>query len=369
MTNETACGLRAAGGNEKQLQQGKDGNDMRNWLRALPLSLILVTALAMQPKTSAADPVADFYKGRTINFVVVFSPGGMYGIYSRTFAEHFSRHIPGNPTIVTQHMTGAGGVRGANYLHAAAPKDGSYIGMVSKDAPVTQVLRPTEIRYDAGEFNWIGRINVYTATFSVWSTLGVKSVEDAKRTEVIIGSSGRGSHDYMNAMLLNELVGTKIKVVTGYEGAAGMDLAMEQGETHGRIGAWLNVKLTKQDWLQNNKINIIAQTGLRRSRDLPDIPTLAELVENPDDRRMVEFIEGGADVGWGVMAPPGVPAERVAALRRAFLATLEDPAFLAEARKRQLDLDWASGEEVQKHVANVLATPPEVVARLRRVVE
>jgi tripartite-type tricarboxylate transporter receptor subunit TctC len=342
---------------------------MYSGLRRLPLYFVFIIALLAQPGRASADAVADFYRGKSINLIVVFSPGGMYGIYSRHFAEHFGRHVPGNPNIVVQHLTGAGGVRGANHLAAVAPKDGTYLGMVSKDVAVTQVLRPTQVRYDAGKFTWVGRINIYTATFSVWASHGIKSIEDAKRTEVIIGSSGKASHEYMNAMLLNTLIGTKIRPVTGYEGAAGMDLAMEQGETHGRIGAWLNLKLTKQDWLQNKKVNIIAQTGLRRSADLPNTPTLVELIPNPADRKMMEFIEGGAEAGWGITTPPGVPQERVAALRKAFNAMLADPKFQAEARKRQLDLDSASGEEVQKHVAATLATPPEVIARLRRIVE
>jgi tripartite-type tricarboxylate transporter receptor subunit TctC len=334
--------------------------------RFLIAAAAFATALAAG-SAAHADPVAEFYRGKQITFVVSFSSGGMYGMHTRLIAEHMPRHIPGTPTIVAQYMPGAGGSKAANYLYSAAPKDGSYLGMVFKDIAVSQRLHPEMARYDAAEFNWIGSAQPYVAGLYIWrATTNVNTFDDLRREEFIIGATGRASHPYMEAILLNAFSGTKLRIVSGYPGAGELHLAMERGETHGRIGAWNSLKATQPHWLSENKIAVVAQTGLRRHADLPDIPTLIETTDDPDGKRIFEFMEGGADVGWSVSAPPGVPPERVAALRRAFDAMVTDPAYLADAKKRNVEVEPLTGAHVEAAVKRTLEVPQALVERIRQ---
>lgn len=326
-----------------------------------------LVAAGLSAQSASADPVADFYKGRQVTLVVAYPSGGMYGITSQLISRHIGRHIPGNPTIVPQYMPGAGGTKGANYLYHAAPKDGSFLGVLSKDVAVAQKLRPKAVKYDAAKFAYLGRVLPYTAVLMVWHTAGVTKWEQLKTTEVIIGSSGKSAHEYMEAMLLNHVAGTKLKVVHGYVGAGPMYKAMETGEIHGRIGAWGSLKTLKKHWLDNKQAFAVMQTGLSRANDLKDIPAIIEMARNDEERQMFEVMEAGGPVGWGLQGPPGMPAAFVPSIRKAFDAMVKDPAFVADVTKRKVDLDPATGAEVEAVVKRTLAIPASVVDKMRKI--
>lgn len=327
----------------------------------------VAAALTMAIGPVSAESVADFYKDKTVTLVIPFSAGGMYGINGRIMSRHLGKHVPGKPTIVVQHMTGGGGSKAANYMYNAAPKDGGYIAELSKDIAVAQVLRPKRVRYQADKFNYLGRMQPYAAVLMVWHKAGVRTLEDAKKTEVIVANSGKSSHSYMEAALLKHFAGLNLKLVTGYRGAAGMYKAMESGEAHARIGAWNSLKAARPHWLANKRVDIIVQTGLKKQPDLPHLPLMIDLMPNQEARQMAEVMSMGGPVGWGLSTPPGVPAERVAALRAAFSKMVKDPEFLAETKKRKVGGEPATGQFVQGVVEKTLQISPDLVKKMQKI--
>jgi tripartite-type tricarboxylate transporter receptor subunit TctC len=330
-------------------------------LAALALSLAISAAAA----TAKADAVSDFFQGRQLTWIVSYGPGGSYGLYAQLAARHLAKHLPGNPTIIVQFMPGAGGISATNHMYSAAPKDGSTIATVTKDLALEQALRPKESRYDSRQFSWVGSFAEYIAVFATWNASGIKSIEDAKQRETILATSGRSHQGSQLAVLLNEYAGTKFKLVTGYRGAADMNLAMERGEAHTRITSWSGFKNQQGEWLTSGKAAIIAQGGERRQPDLKDVPLFNELVTDDEGRRLLAIIESGAVVGWPALMPPGVPADRLAAWRNAFDATMKDPAFIAEVTKAQLEVQPKSGAELARVINEVLAVDPAILARAR----
>jgi tripartite-type tricarboxylate transporter receptor subunit TctC len=322
-------------------------------------------AATAMPVAAKADAVTDFFSGRQITWIVSYGPGGSYGLYAQLAARHIGRHLPGNPSVIVQFMPGAGGISATNHLYTAAPKDGSTIATVTKDLALEQALRPKESRYDARRFSWVGSFAEYIAVFAVWNASGIKSIEDAKRREVILATSGRGHQGSQLAVLLNEFAGTKFKLVTGYRGAADMNLAMERGEAHTRISSWSGFKSQQGAWLKEGKASIIAQGGERRQPDLQNVPLFSELVTNPEGRKLLAIVESGAVVGWPALMPPGVPADRLAAWRKAFDATMKDPAFVAEVTKARLEVEPKSGAELARVIEDVLSVDETILARAR----
>jgi tripartite-type tricarboxylate transporter receptor subunit TctC len=264
-------------------------------------------------------------------------------------------------------MPGAGGILATNHLYTAAPKDGSTIATVTKDLALEQALRPKESRYDARQFSWVGSFAEYIAVFAVWNASGIKSIADAKTREVSLATSGRGHQGSQLAVVLNEYAGTKFKLVTGYRGAADMNLAMERGEAHVRISSWSGFKSQQGEWLTSGKASIIAQGGDRRQPDLKNVPLFSELVTDPEGRKVLDIVESGAVVGWPALMPPGVPADRLAAWRKAFDATMKDPAFIAEVTKAKLEVEPKSGAELARVIGQVLSVDGKVLARARTI--
>lgn len=336
-------------------------------LRAWMSTGIAATVALASPV--AAQDAGGFYAGKTVTLSVGLPAGGVYGLYARLLAEHFPKHIPGNPTIVTQFMTGAGGLTGANYLGNAATKDGTYIALLFKDAVITQLLRPDAARYDASTFNWIGRITTYNAVLVVSGASGLKTIEDAKQREVLMGAmGGRATGSYMLPTLLNTVAGTKFKIIAGYPGAAGMTLAMEKGETHGWAGgAWTGFKGPRAQDLKDGKVVVLLQSGLKRDPDLPNVPLLREVATDPKARQVAEFIDSSNVVGLAIAAPSGVAKDRVATLRAAFAKAVNDPAFVTDITKRNLDVVPLEGEALQRFVEETLKTPADVIAQTRAI--
>ena len=313
---------------------------------------------------ASAQPADEFFKGKTLRFTVVYEPGGTYDLYSRLLIAHLPKHIPGNPAILIQYMPGAGGMVGTVNLYEKAERDGTQLGMLPRDIAVNQMLHPQAARYDAKRFNWIGRIASYTGVMFVMSRTGVKTAADLRSTEVIAGSWGNSTDSFVTPTLLNALAGTKFKIVTGYRGAADVDLAIERGEADTRVASWTALKTTRSEWLRDGKIVVPFQTGLKRHPDLLDLPLISDLATSDDGKRILEFMNSDSSVGWNVIVPPEVPQDRVALLRTAFDATMSDPDFLADAQKTGLEIVPGRADEVQQVVEKTLATPPEIVARL-----
>ncbi|MDO9442734.1 MAG: tripartite tricarboxylate transporter substrate-binding protein [Beijerinckiaceae bacterium] len=316
-----------------------------------------------------AQGVADFYKGNTINLIIGFPVGGGYDIYGRLVSRHLGRHIPGNPSVVAQNMIGAGGLKAANFMYGVAPKDGTSLGIIPDTTPSEELLGTNGVAYVSKNFNWIGRISASVNVQVVWNKANVSTIAEAQAKETVQGGSGPMAPAVIYPRLLNALAGTKFKMVTGYGGAAESCLAMERGEIDGCLLAWSTVKAAKRDWLDQKKASILVQWGNERHPELANIPTMVELGKTPEDRAILALYASATEVGKSIVAPPGLPAERVTALRRAFDAMLKDPDYLEEVRKLSLDFDPMSGERLQQYVEDLSKTPADIIARAKAVRE
>jgi tripartite-type tricarboxylate transporter receptor subunit TctC len=329
---------------------------------SLPVALI-VGGLA---GTAQAQTVAEFYARTPIRMLITADPGGSYDSNARLVGRHLGKHIPGNPRIVAEQMVGASGRVAANYLYNVAPKDGSVIAIVQQSLPMGQATGETGVQYDAARFNWIGSPILLDDVLIVWHATSVRSMEDAKKKEVIIGATSATGTNYIYPKLTNELLGTKFKIVTGYQGATPIKLALERGEVEGHgSNPWSDWKLTRPDWVRDKKIVPLMQMSLEKHRDLPDVPLLIDLATNPDVKAAFELMSVTADIGRPFVTAPGVPAERVAALRQAFAKTMTDPEFLADAAKANIDIKLVDGHELEVLVARVLGSPRSAVALLK----
>jgi tripartite-type tricarboxylate transporter receptor subunit TctC len=321
----------------------------------------LVALLLLAPQAADAQTADPFFKGKTINLYIGFGPGGTYDYYGRLVARYLGRHLPGEPTIVAQSMPGSGGLRAANYLFSAAPKDGTAVAVIPQTAAIEDALRSPGVQYKAAEFNWIGRMTAILEVHFTWKTSKGKTIEDARQHEIPVAGTGAGSPSEGYPKLLNALSGTKFKIISGYPSSTAGMLAMERGEVDGALTSWNTLKRTKQQWLQNRDLNVLLQYGAERHPELRDIPTVLETARTPEGRAALAFYIGGAELGRSLAAPPGLPAERVKMLRMAFDAMLKDREFLAEIEKSGQEFYPASGEQVQKLIAATANAPRDVV--------
>lgn len=332
------------------------------------LVAVIATTATTASLPSQAQSAADFYKGKTINLLIGVGVGGEYDLHARLSGRHMGKHIPGNPTVVPQNMTGAGGLKMANYLYTVAPKDGTSIGMMANNFPMMQAVDAAGVQFDATKMQWIGSIAPTVETMVVWHTTGVTTVQQAEGKEIVAGASGRGAITFTFPTAMNEFLGTKFKIVTGYEGGNAINLAMERGEVQARNNTWSSWKVTKADWLRDKKITVIAYAG-PKPKDLPGVPSLSELAKSEDDRKILDLITSGTEFGRPLATTDGVPADRVKALRDAFMATMADKEFLAEAEKLNIEVDPVRGEHMQELAAKLMTTPKSLAARAKAIVE
>ena len=304
-------------------------------MKASASALLAIAATCAAAHIASADPIADFYRGKQMQILVRSAPGGSYDLYSRLVANHMMKYIPGNPTYVLRHMTGAAGIQAINFMENVAPKDGTVMTIVNNGLPGDQALGLAEgMKADMAALNWIGNITSSNEIMVAWHTAPVKTFADAKKIPLIIGAAAVSSVGTKFGAVTNNLLGTKFKIIYGYPGGAPLNLAMERGEIQGRAsGVWATVKATTPQWIAEKKINVLMQVGLRREPDLPDAPLLIELAETAEQRAIFDFITKGALVGRPFAVGAGVPKDRVAMLRGAFDRTIVDPDFLAEAEK------------------------------------
>ncbi len=342
------------------------GSPSRSKLASVLAALLALTSAA--PTAQAQDPVADFYRGKTITGLIGTVAGGEYDLHTRLVLRHIGRHIPGNPNTIAQNMAGGGGIVMANYLYSVPPKDGTYLGVINNAYPLAQAMGDDTVKFDSAKFFWLGTIAPTIETLTVWRTTGVKTIEDARRTEVVIGATGKGSITYTFPRMMNELLDTKFKIVAGYRGGNEINIAMERGEVGGRDNTWSSWKTTKAEWLAKGDIVIIAQGG-PSAKDLPGVPNVEDLAKSDDDRRVMQLIVSGSRLGRPLITTPGVPPDRVAALRKAFDAVMKDPEFLAATQQARIEVDPIPGVELQRQVETLLATPKPLVERARKIME
>jgi tripartite-type tricarboxylate transporter receptor subunit TctC len=335
-------------------------------VRALPLAL---AAALMAPAQVLAQ--ADFYKGKTIDLVISTGVGGGLDANARVVARHLADHIPGNPTIVPRNMPGAGHIRAANFVFSQAPKDGTVLATFIPIFVMAQVLdRSKGIQFDPANFNWLASTSSSNSTVYTWHTSSVKSVADATKREVLMGGTGIGSYTIMYPTIMNSVIGTRFKLVTGYQSTAEIGLAMERGEVEGRAGNNFNsLKAENPDWLKTGKITLITQVGLERDPEYPDLPLLTDLARSDEDRQVLKLFSTDVVIGRPFVTSPGVPAERVALLRKAFDEMLTDPAYLDDSRKAALDVTPVAGVKVQSVVAELVRTPADIVAKAKLAME
>ena len=334
--------------------------------RATRALAVAAGAFAIGVTGSASADVAGFYKDRTVTVVVPAGLGASLGLYGRLLAEHWGKHIPGNPTVIVQSRPGGGGTKGAAYVYNAAPKDGTTIAEVLAPSVLAPILR--NVKFDATKFQWLGSITQRPSVVSVFHNAPATTLDGVKKTEVIMGSTGFGSETYLMPKLMNHLLGTKFKIVKGYKGGASINKAMAQGEVHGRMNYWTGWTTIKNDWLKTGKLKHLIQYG-PRIPELPDVPSIGDLVTSEDGKKMIKFIEVCELIGMGFWVAPEVPKDRVAALRTSFMATMKDPAFVADAEKRRAPVAPISGAELVKLVNNGLKVSPELVAKMKAAFE
>tara|TARA_R110000787_G_scaffold42114_11_gene103553 strand:- start:1518 stop:2567 length:1050 start_codon:yes stop_codon:yes gene_type:complete len=342
---------------------------MRNRKSLILSAAAMAGAMLMPAGAAHADAVADFYKGKQLSFTHTGGPAGGFALYTRILAKHIVKHIPGNPTAVIQFKQGGGGMVGMNYLSMAAPRDGTYFLMPLPGVEAQPFLYPTKVKFKLTDIHWIGNILKMQSYITVSAKSGIETWQDAKKKVVRLSASGKGSETYIMPMLMNAVLGTKFKVITGYKGIMGATNAMEKGESDGRAGGWTSNM--RPHWFKENPmpIKLIVQSGAVKELMLypgqaapPGIPLLTDLATNEDDKRLLGLVT--RILARAVAGAPGMPKERVAAMRKAFDMTIKDPDYLAEMKTRKLAITGPmTGAEVEKYINYIASTPKHVVDR------
>jgi tripartite-type tricarboxylate transporter receptor subunit TctC len=324
---------------------------------------LLVAMLPLGP-AMAADA---FYKNKTIAFIIGSAPGGGYDTYSRLLVTHLGQHIDGYPAIVAQNMPGAGSIRAANYLYNIASKDGTAIGMLDQAIYLYQILGTPDLKADAAKFNWIGRVLRNSAVLFARRNAPVHKIQDVFNRELIVSASGTASR--LNWTVLKNVLGMRFRLIEGYQGTGDSLLAVQRGEIDALSMEWPILRIMGRPLMRDGKITLLLQTGLEKEADLPQIPRMIDLARNEEERKLLELFSSPSLIGRSVVAPPGTEPQRVAELRRAFMATMKDANFLADVKRAGLVISPLSGEELQKEVVNQGHLPLDLIARARRAAE
>jgi tripartite-type tricarboxylate transporter receptor subunit TctC len=325
---------------------------------------LIAFALVASPATGLADD--GFFKDRQMRLIVGSAAGAGYDLNARLLARHWVNHIPGVPSIVVQNLVGAGSVIMANQIYNSASKDGSTIGAAINGMPTAALFTPEVVQYDPRKFIWIGSTNRDTQISYAWHTASVKTLDDLRTTELVVGATSAGTTQYDYPVVAAKLLGLRFKVIAGYKGTTDVHLAMERGEVQG-IGsnAWLSLKALNENWLRDKKVVPLVHFNFERHPDLPGIPTIFDVAKTESDRLAMALMVGRLEYGRPFFLPPGVPDVRVAVLRKSFDAAVRDPKFLAEAEKSKIDVDPISGQRVAELVEKAMETPKDVIARVR----
>jgi tripartite-type tricarboxylate transporter receptor subunit TctC len=330
--------------------------------RAVWIGLVTLILALASPGPVDAQSVEDFYRGKSLKLVVGSDATGEYDATARLLARHLGKHIPGRPNIIVQNMPGASGIKAANYLYSIAGRDGAVMATFNQGMPVYEATRMANTNFKTAEFNWIGTLTHSNTLVVVAARTGVKTIEDATKREVTMGSIGAGGTMSTHPILLNNALGTKFKLVVGYAGGQLVDMAIERGEVDGRgTYTWVDMKAKRAQWLRDKSVNILVQVGMEREPDLPHVPTLIDLARNDTERAVFTFISSDRPIGKSYVMPPQVPADRVEAIRKAFMATMNDRDFVADAKAKETEVHPIAGAELQHLVEKIVSTPPDIV--------
>jgi tripartite-type tricarboxylate transporter receptor subunit TctC len=322
--------------------------------------LILLTGVSL----GFAQSPAEFYKGKNIELYIGYSIGGGYDLYARVLARHIGKHIPGNPTIVPKNMEGAGSLRLANWLARVAPRDGTVFGTVGRGVPFDPLLGLPGTQFKAPDFSWIGSANNEVSICTSWGTSQITKIEDVFTKQMIIGGTGPSDDTVQFPEVLNGVLGTKFKIISGYPGGNDVVLAMERGEVEGRCGwSWSTITATHPDWVKDKKIHLLVQLALEKHPDLPNVPVIVDLAKTTEQRQIIKLIFARQVVGRPYLAPPGIPKDRLEILRKAFMETMVDKDFLADANKSKLEIAPVTGDKVEALVKEIYETPPAVAQK------
>ena len=326
--------------------------------------------LFLLPAAAPAQSPAEFYKGKNVDLYIGYSVGGGYDVYARIVARHIGKHIPGNPTIVPKNMEGAGSLRLVNWLYNVAPKDGSVFATIGRGTAFNPILGIPGAQFEGPKFTWIGSANDEVSVCATWHTSGVTKFDELMAKEIAVGGTGASDDTVQFPRVLNGVLGTKMKIVSGYPGGNDAVLAMERGEVHGRCGwSWSSVMATHKNWLDEKKINILLQLALEKHPDLPNVPLVTDLAKTDEQKQILRLIFARQVMGRPFVAPPGIPQDRAEALRKAFMDTMKDKEFLAEAEKAGLEITPVPGEQIQKLVQDVYNTPPEIAKKAAEIIK
>jgi tripartite-type tricarboxylate transporter receptor subunit TctC len=335
----------------------------------MPLTVaaaVAAAALAMAASAARAETPAEFYKGKDIHLYVGVSPGGIYSTFALLLAKHMPKHIPGHPNIVVQHMPGASGVRAVEYVYEVATKDGTAVITPNAGVAIRVLLGINKPTYDPAKFTWLGAWGEAVNTITLLKdNTTVRTLGDAKKTEVVLGSIGKSSNTYLIPELMKNLLGFKFKMITGYRGGSPIRAAIEKGEVDGWAGQWTGWKLRKPGWVKSGRLVNLVQLASKPAVDLKTVPLLSTLARNAEERQMFTVVQSGI-ADRAIAIPPGVPADRAAALRKAYEDTLRDPAFLKDALPRKFEIDPIPGKQVQIFVTELMSTPKPVVAKMKK---
>ncbi len=327
-------------------------------------------AAATSAPTATADAVAAFYKGKTVKVVVGYTPGGGYDTYARVLAAHIGKHIPGSPTVIVENMAGAGSMKSANYLYSAAPKDGTEFGTFGRGLPANELTGQAEAQFKSTQFNWVGSMNDEVSVCIARSDAPIKKFEDLYTTTMKVGATGPDDDTGSFPRILNAVLGTKFQLVTGYPGGNDVNLAIQRGEVQGRCGfSYSSLKSTQAQWMKDKFVTILTQMSAAKHAELPNIPLVMDFAKDNDTKQLLLVVFSRQAMGRPFALPPGVPAERVAAIRKAFDDTMKDPAFKADAEKQKLEIDPRGGQEVQDIVKKIFETPEPLRAKLKTILE
>lgn len=327
------------------------------------MALAALAIALLNPASSRADSIADFYKGKTVNIIIGYSVGGGYDTYARLLAKYLGKHIPGHPDVVPQNMPGAGSVKAALYLYSVAPKDGTVIGTFGRSVPLDPLINPSHGRFDATKLSWLGSVTSDVSLAVSWHDSKITTWDDVYKTQFVVGGNQAGSDPDMFALALKGILGANIRLVTGYPGSSDIALAVERGEVAGMFGlSYSTLRSRHPEWISQKKVHVLLQAALKKDPDLPNVPLVMDLAKTPTQKQLLKLLVASQAIARPFAAPGGLPPERLATLRKAFADTVADPDFLADAEKQKLDVNPMSGQDVEDLMKDLYSTSPKLLA-------
>jgi tripartite-type tricarboxylate transporter receptor subunit TctC len=338
-------------------------------LRRLVVTGSLLAGMTLGATPAAAQSSTGYYVGKTVKMIIGLGTGGGYDLWARTLARHIGKHLPGNPTVISQNMEGAGSFRAANYMYSQAPKDGTAMALIARDASLGPITGNPGAQFDPRKFSWLGTTTTETNVCIAHKTAVVKSLQDLVEKELMVGDNGAGTGTGTYPKALNALLGLKFKIIRGYASSADVVLAMERGEVEGYCESLESVIGKRPDWISSGTVNVLFQGGVRPSPELKGVPFINDLAKNAEDRTAVEFLYAGQGIGRPFFAPPDVAPGVLRMMRDAFNATMKDPEFVAEVKQRKLTLEPENGEYMEQLINRIYATPKPIVEKVANLIK